>query len=382
MTQGFSFYLNLLRFAAAFVVLLSHFAYERFTRGDYLFIREWNLGSDAVIVFFVISGFVIAYAARERDKSGSAFIFARATRLYSVVLPAILLTLLLDFLGSRLDPAGYDGWWWNPAPIWEVLLRSMSFTTEWSGNAFRPGTNGPFWSLSYEAAYYALFGITAYLSGVRRLLVLALFLLLIGIKPLLLMPAWLLGVWLYRRGPSALSGLSSAMAGFGGSLVVYVFSLALDVPDNLLAVTVAGLGQGNVAALRFSNEFVWNGLLGLLVFAHLAGAMTLFNRVTAPDGLNRIVSWLAGASFSIYLVHYPALQFWQAVLPNDGSALARDGLLLTFTLATCFLFAVLFEVPLRRFRAALLRLRELLQTEAGSPRRALRSLRRISSAPP
>ena len=33
MTQGFSFYLNLLRFAAAFVVLLSHFAYERFTRG-------------------------------------------------------------------------------------------------------------------------------------------------------------------------------------------------------------------------------------------------------------------------------------------------------------------------------------------------------------
>ena len=55
-----SVYLDLMRAIAAFVVLLSHFAYPRFTDGAFLVIRDLNLGSDAVVVFFVLSGFVIA----------------------------------------------------------------------------------------------------------------------------------------------------------------------------------------------------------------------------------------------------------------------------------------------------------------------------------
>ena len=265
MSSGFSFYLNLLRILAAFVVLLSHFAYERFTRGDYLIIRDWNLGSDAVVVFFVISGFVIAYAAREKDAAASSYVFARATRLYSVVLPAVLLTLLLDFLGSRIDPGGYDGWWWNPAPAWEVLVRTMTFSTEWGGEGFRPGTNGPFWSLSYEAAYYILFGAFVFLAGFRRALVIALLLLAVGVKPLLLMPSWLFGVWLYHRGSAAVPSLALGVACFAGAGLLYIAALAMNVPASLLMLTQALMGREAVDALRFSNEFVWNGLLGLLV---------------------------------------------------------------------------------------------------------------------
>lgn len=356
MTKGFSFYLNLLRFAAAMVVLLSHFAYERFTRGDYLIIREWNLGSDAVVVFFVISGLVIAFAAREKDRAGQAYVFARLTRLISVVLPAILLTLFLDHWGARIDPAGYDGWWWNPAPVWEVLLRSLSFSTEWTGSGFRPGTNGPFWSLSYEAAYYLIFGIVVYLSGVRRALLLALVLLLVGLKPLLLMPSWLLGVWLYHRGAMAFSRPAPAAFAFAASLGLYCAALALDLPGILLAISNATMGQGQVAALRFSNEFAWNGVLGLLVALNLAAAMKLFDP-TAPDPRwEKAVSWLAGSSFSLYLVHYPALQFWNAVIPRMDGGLLRDGALLAVTLATCFAFAFIFEHRLGAIRKGLSRL--------------------------
>ncbi len=355
MSPGFSHYLNLLRFAAAIVVLLSHFAYERFTRGDYLIIREWNLGSDAVVVFFVISGFVIAFAAREKDKSAAAYVFARATRLFSVVLPAILLTLALDYLGSRINPAGYDGWWWNPAPVWEVLLRTLSFSTEWTNSAFRPGTNGPFWSLSYEAAYYLLFGIVVYLSGMRRAVMLAVFLVLVGLKPLLLMPSWLLGVWLYHRGTSALSSSVAAVICLAGSVFVYAAALALNVPGILLAVSTAGIGTDLVNAFRFSNEFVWNGLLGLLVTLHLAGAMKLFSARIARPRWEKGVAWLAGSSFSIYLVHYPALQFWHAVIPGTDGAFLRDMMLLTATLLTCFVFAAAFEHRLGMFRKTVLR---------------------------
>ena len=67
-TRGLSGYLDLLRFGAAFVVLLSHFAYTRFTDGQYSFIRELNLGSDAVVLFFVLSGFVITFAATQKTR--------------------------------------------------------------------------------------------------------------------------------------------------------------------------------------------------------------------------------------------------------------------------------------------------------------------------
>jgi peptidoglycan/LPS O-acetylase OafA/YrhL len=352
LTPGFSRYLDFLRALAALVVLVSHLAYARFTRGDYLVIREWNLGSDAVILFFVLSGYVIAYAARERDRTLGGFAFARATRLYSVALPAILLTLLLDHLGARLNPAAYDGWWWQPAPVWEVLLRSMSFSTEWSASGFRPGTNGPFWSLSYEAAYYALFGIAVFLRGWRRLLLLALLLALAGIKVLLLMPAWLCGVWLYARADATSLRPLPARLCLVGSLVLYAVALAIDLPDRLLALTSAALGPEAVQALRFSNEFVWNALLGLLVTLHLMAARALLGRAPSQTGRAGRATWLAGASFSIYLVHYPALQFWHALLPAGPLPQLRDALLLVLTLLACLGFAAVFERRLACMRRA------------------------------
>nr|WP_309503487.1 hypothetical protein [uncultured Roseovarius sp.] len=69
MTAGFSTYLNLLRFGAAFIVLMSHFSYARYSGGRWLWIREFNFGSDAVVVFFVLSGLVIALVA-DRKRTG------------------------------------------------------------------------------------------------------------------------------------------------------------------------------------------------------------------------------------------------------------------------------------------------------------------------
>lgn len=327
-------------------------AYARFTRGDYLFIREWNLGSDAVILFFVLSGYVVAYTARQKDKTLSKFAFARASRLYSVAVPAVILTLAFDYFGSWIDPAAYRGWWWNPAPAWEVFLRSLSFTTEWTASAFRPGTNGPFWSLSYEAAYYALFGIAMFLGGWRRAVLLLLFFALVGIKILLLVPSWLCGVWLYDRASSVSLRPIPALVGFVGPIVLYVGALSSNLPDHLMALTIASIGQQVVDALRFSNEFIWNALLGILVTFHLMAARSLFKRRLKQTGLISLVSWLSGASFSIYLVHYPALQFWHVILPDALAPAMRDILLFGTTLLTCLVFAKAFERRLPQFRKA------------------------------
>ena len=371
MTPGFSHYLDLLRVIAALIVLASHMAYARFTRGDYAFIHDWNLGSDAVILFFVLSGYVIAYTAYEKDRSLAMFAFARLTRLYSVVIPAILITLALDYLGSRLDPDAYSGWWWNPAPAWETLLRTLTFTTEWTANAFRPGTNGPFWSLSYEAAYYALFAIAMFVSGWQRIVLLAAVLAIVGIKVLLLIPSWLLGVWLYYRTDCLSLRPIPALIGFIGPILLYIGALAINVPDDFMALTVASISKETVNALRFSNEFLWNALLGLLVTLHLIAALSLFQRTSPKTGLQSLVHWLSGASFSIYIVHYPALQFWHAILPDTLVPLLRDGLLFGTTLLTCLVFASIFERRLPQWRRAAKDIGHLI-SKAATPIKARR----------
>jgi peptidoglycan/LPS O-acetylase OafA/YrhL len=127
-----STYLDLLRFAAAMIVLLSHLAYTRFTDGAYLAIREFNLGSDAVVVFFVLSGFVIAHTAKAKDGTIGQYFFNRATRIYSVAIPAILLTFILDRNGSAFNHQAYNGWWYNPASLGEMLWMGTTFCSEWN----------------------------------------------------------------------------------------------------------------------------------------------------------------------------------------------------------------------------------------------------------
>lgn len=107
MNRGFSLYLDTLRFLAALAVFVSHLAYARFTNGNLQWIRDINLGSDAVVVFFVLSGYVIAYTTFARDRGRAAYAEARIARLYSVVIPALLLTFALDTFGSSLQPQIY-----------------------------------------------------------------------------------------------------------------------------------------------------------------------------------------------------------------------------------------------------------------------------------
>ncbi|MDD9905251.1 MAG: acyltransferase [Rhodospirillaceae bacterium] len=363
MSPLFSLYLDALRFGAALIVLLSHFAYPRFTRGDYIAIREFNLGSDAVVFFFVLSGLVIAYTADSKDRSAGRFAFNRLTRLYSVVLPAILLTVLFDWAGRSLDPSAYRGFWYNSHAPWEQAARAALLNLEWGLSAIRFGSNGPFWSLSYEGAYYLLFGIAIFAKGALRIIGLVAAALIAGPAVLLLLPVWLAGIVVYRRltEPATISTTTLWILALVPP-VLYIACLALRVPPFFLELTHQLLGSEIVnGRLRFSNEFAWNWIIGALVALHLIGVGGLM-RVAAqnqssaplePTRFSAFIRWGAGASFSIYLVHYPALQLIDAMMPEAIAPLLRDAVILTLVLAICFLFARYFERPIGQLRAAL-----------------------------
>ncbi|ABV91992.1 acyltransferase family protein [Dinoroseobacter shibae DFL 12 = DSM 16493] len=375
MSPGFSLWLDVLRAGAALTVLFGHMAHTRFTRGDYEVLRDWNLASDAVVVFFVLSGVVIAYAA-ERDGTLGRFAFHRLTRVLSVVAPALVLTLLFDAIGQRLDLRAYQPPFFEALPVAEMLWRGLSFSNEWQGlsDRVRLGSNGPLWSLSYEVAFYALFAIAFYLRGFLRWVLLALGALLAGLPILALMPCWLLGVALWHHIQRALAlPRSRAWALALGGPVTLVALKAAGLAPFLSALTAAAVAPASHhALLGYSDEVLWNTLLALCVAAHLRGVHALCVGRTAPHRGRpaRAVRWIAQGSFSLYVLHYPVLHLLDAGLPE--ALPGYDLWLLALTLLACFAFAALFERRLPQQRARLRQLWcRLHKPRSDRPERAL-----------
>src|SRR6185295_5253850 len=203
----------------------------------------------------------MAFTAETKDMTLGAFAFSRATRVYSVALPALAVTFALDSVGSRLNPSDYAGWWYDGDRWGLRLSTALTFTNELWFSHLRPGTNGPYWSLTYEVWYYAIFAVLFY-SPRRKWLLAFLLALATGPKPLLLAPAFALGVWVHRRATQEPRlGVPLATLFVSGGPLLYALFLAADVPSELKRITTELLGEAAVSKLAFSDEFIWNDVI-------------------------------------------------------------------------------------------------------------------------
>ena len=356
MNRSTSTYLDLVRLLAALVVVLTHLAYPRFTGGRLLALRTY--GNDAVMVFFVLSGYVIAYTVATRDGDLRTYAVNRLARLYSVALPAVLLTFAFDEIGRRLDPALYEGFWYQAGDPLGRMLAALSFTNELWFRSVRLFTNGPYWSLGYEFWYYALFGAAWFFEGRRRLLLVAGIAAIIGPKILLLLPVWLLGVAAYRRNARGPAGAGPGLLLFGGSIGLYVAFRAFGLRDALLEWTYDLLGRQFVRSeLMWSDEFLSAQVIGVLVACNFVGFFALSERLAplVARGERVIRDW-AGYTFSIYLFHYPLLQLLAAALPIPPESPAAAPLLFVLTVLGCRLLGTFTEQRKDLARACVRRL--------------------------
>ncbi len=315
MNKTFSLYLDLIRFSAALTVFISHFAFTRLTGGTYSGFRELHIGSDAVIVFFVLSGYVIAYVANTRDKDFTNFALNRLSRLYSVVIPALILTVIVDKWGSSIDPVSYDGWWYaDKQPVLRILA-NLFFVNELWFYGIRPFTNSPFWSLSYEFWYYVLFAASFYFKGYVRLILILLTLLVAGPKIMILLPIWLMGVWVYKYNQSQTLSEGTGWILFLFPTVIYLITKVIGLDHQLLTMTKDLLGAEFVdQKLWHSDEFLISYLYGLLISMNFVGLKAISHRFDKLlKNFERPIRYWAGLTFSIYLFHYPLLQFFNAV---------------------------------------------------------------------
>ena len=97
-----SLYLDVIRLGAATLVFLSHVGLQAVS-GGFL----WQLhayGTVAVVIFFVLSGYVVASASDRPGVTGQDYFVTRLSRMYSVALPAIVLSVLLFELSTSVLP--------------------------------------------------------------------------------------------------------------------------------------------------------------------------------------------------------------------------------------------------------------------------------------
>ena len=194
LSPHFSAYLDLVRFSAAAMVVLHHLKFLQVGPETARTLIP-AYGHQFVIVFFVLSGYVIA-ATVDRKRSHRLLDYAldRAARIYSVVLPTLLVSSLVSLTLWATDTPG-AGTLQDIATA--VGLNLLFLAQSWSLNSFPP-SNPAFWSLSYEVMYYVLYGCLYFLRGRQRLFWCALVALLAGPRVLLLLPCWLVGVAAYR----------------------------------------------------------------------------------------------------------------------------------------------------------------------------------------
>src|ERR1043166_4982450 len=176
MTKGTSLYLDLVRFSAALLVFFEHFrehtrnGFRAFWQSHpFLYSLLNPLSQTAVTVFFLLSGYVIAHVLAGRERTPLEFAASRFGRLYSVALPALILTAATNYLETLRYPGAFNSF----GGPFEVLLSyagtALFVSHFWPWSDLDP-PNAPFWSLSFEVAYYIAIAFFVFARGRTRLI--------------------------------------------------------------------------------------------------------------------------------------------------------------------------------------------------------------------
>ncbi|KQT50174.1 hypothetical protein ASG43_21865 [Aureimonas sp. Leaf454] len=298
---------------------------------------------EAVGAFFVLSGFVITFVLMEKEKTYQAYIYARFSRIFSVVLVALVATYVIDKIGRHYDAVSYDTIPFYDDHYLASLVRALTFTNEfWTSHSVF-GSNEAYWSLGFEIPYYVAAGLFVFLPGRLGLLATVLFLVLAGPKIALYFPLWLLGVATFKVASSKMFNLSStaAVACFVASLVLYVLVKLLFADYKLPMNTTVGLQEG-LQSLAYYFGISLAVAMSIFAVSRLDRSIDISFAFVTP-----YLQWMAGGSFTLYLVHQPLLTALRAIYPNIALSPVAGYLGVVGIVAICYALA---EIGERRKR--------------------------------
>ena len=322
--------LSHLRWIAAAVVVLSHLEQDILNKTGYVAVpgpQETGLaakpltgyggyGHAAVVIFFVLSGFLVGgklielFVSPRLRADWPSFLVDRFSRIFIVLLPVLVLTaLILAALVCFVPTAPFvhTGQW--TYDLAQPLTNDLSWP-RWAGVAVMLNdvvvptldANGPLWSLAYEWSYYII-GLAAVLAYRRvfspwAALVIAYGAVLLALsayhQPNILFAglSWLAGIGARLAfNAGLLRGRLMLLAGVASVVLLLALEAVVPMPDPVLGLGVA------------------------LMIAHPAWQRWRFLDATGER--------LASFSFTLYAMHFPVMLGIMGLLFAAGMLPAR-----------------------------------------------------------
>lgn len=337
-TPTLSFTLNFLRFMAALIVVIGHMNMLEFSD---LGREVGKYGHSMVILFFVISGYIIGRTTLDQKPDAKTYLINRASRIYVVALPSLMLCFAAILLIPGIEGANVQV---TAGAHIALALESIFFLNQSWGGFQNPPLNPPFWSLCYEVWYYIIFAAFYYPSSNKNKFLLGgLSCLLAGPAILALMPAWLCGLALVHLKAGLIKKpwivLSSAVIA-----ITLIVELQLDITTkDHLATFVPTLWR-----IGYSTRFITDYVLAICFSAILLSVGSL--EISISTAVNRGLVNLAGFSFTLYLFHDPILRILQELSGWKQVDHPTHFMVFTFVVALCWLISRGTEAKTSAFR--------------------------------
>lgn len=266
-----------------------------------------RFGQEAVILFFLVSGFVIYYShsSTHNAKSAGEFIRRRALRIYPIFVISLLLGVLASMTTGDITCVTARGVFGN-------LLMLQDIPTLKSGTWVAPlCSNSPLWSLSYEWWFYIAF-MALYFFGedfshnTRRLIVISLSTLggaLFLIKPeqpflfASYFAIWWIGLELAKE---ILETGSASLKGQKFSLILMLVGIVIWTIPTIRAIAEHRPHSFGVEPILQLRHFIAG--IGFLIIAIAAHHISFI-----PHSIYKPFTYIAPISYGLYVSHQPII---------------------------------------------------------------------------
>ncbi len=335
-------FLHFLRAVSAQLVCIGHLLVH-FELSDSQVIAY--LPSFAVLIFFVLSGYLIAFTT---DKKSRAYGFRnymadRFGRIYSVLLPVLAFTGLLMWLYAEpylLDIKPITGSFLSALfllydhPFFTYHVADPLLGTDLTAYFF--AGNLPLWSLCVEWWMYVLYGLIFFMrpKEFRLIHVIPAF---IGIS--------YAGAFLFLEGRAGHAVSAIWLAGAG----IYYFSRNLNAHSMIQYLPVPTLIL-TILCLFFARDFA---VIAFILFFY--SSVTTFQQGSSAflSAVFKSLKWNAAYSYSLYLLHYPIMLYTDTF---ELSSIMKFVVAFLLSNVLAYAFYLIFERHHRKLSAGVKRL--------------------------